>query len=83
MTLEQVAMLCNTTRQTIQRYESGVIVNIPLKRLGMLANALGVSPVTLSDFTGSDDEEQLLEIFRSLNANDKKKLIEIAGVMKK
>lgn len=44
LTLEDVAKSSGVSRQTIQRYESGVISNIPSDRIEMIANALSVSP---------------------------------------
>jgi repressor LexA len=46
-TLEQLASLVGTSKQTIQRYESGVIANIPREKIEALATALGTSPTTL------------------------------------
>ena len=47
MTLEDVAKLTHTTRQTIQRYEAGVVTNIPYDRIILLATALEVTPAYL------------------------------------
>ncbi len=47
MTLEEVAKLVGVSRQTIQRYESGVISNIPSDKIEKIALALGVKPSTL------------------------------------
>ena len=44
MTLEEVAKYVQVSRQTIQRYESGVIGNIPSDKIELLSNALNVSP---------------------------------------
>ena len=53
LTLEDVANKSGVSRQTIQRYESGVISNIPSDRIEMIAHALSVSP---SYLMGWDDE---------------------------
>ena len=53
LTLEDVANKSGVSRQTIQRYESGVISNIPSDRIEMIAHALSVSPPYLM---GWDDE---------------------------
>lgn len=47
MTLEELANKIGTTRQTIQKYESGVISNIPLDKIEKLAEALDCSPAYL------------------------------------
>ena len=44
MTLDEVAQKVGVSRQTIQRYESGVIQNIPSDNIEKIACALGVSP---------------------------------------
>lgn len=44
LTLGDVAARIGVSRQTVQRYESGVIGNIPNDKIEALAAALGVSP---------------------------------------
>ena len=44
MTLDEVAKLCKTTRQTIFKYENGIVTNIPYDKMLLLCNALSVSP---------------------------------------
>lgn len=47
LTLEGLAQLLGTSKQTIHRYENGVIANIPPEKIEALAKALGVSPSEL------------------------------------
>ena len=47
LTLEDVAIAANTSKQTVQRYESGVIENIPRARLEAIAAVLKVAPARL------------------------------------
>ena len=47
LTLEDVAAATGTSRQTVQRYENGVIGNIPDERLEALAQALSTTPAYL------------------------------------
>lgn len=47
LTLDDVAKVVGVSRQTIQRYESGVIGNIPSDRIEKLAIALHTSPEAL------------------------------------
>lgn len=47
LTLEELARAIGTSKQTIQRYESGVIGNIPSDKIEALAEALDVSPAYL------------------------------------
>ena len=54
LSLEQLADSIGTSRQTVHRYETGVIANIPHEKIEALAKALGTSP---SSLMGWDDEE--------------------------
>lgn len=55
MTLEELGKKTNVSRATIQRYESGVISNIPSDKIELLADALEVSPAYLM---GWEDEKE-------------------------
>lgn len=44
LTLEEVAKIVGVSRQTIQRYESGVIASIPSDKIEKLAQALNTTP---------------------------------------
>ncbi len=57
MTMESLAILVGTSRQTIQRYESGRIARPPYERIEALAAALGVTPGELMGWQTSDDAE--------------------------
>ena len=54
MSLEQLAEMIGTSRQTVHRYETGVIANIPHEKIVALAKALGTTP---SSLMGWDDED--------------------------
>lgn len=47
MTQSELGALCGTSKQTIFKYESGLVTNIPLSRLGCIADALGVTEAYL------------------------------------
>lgn len=47
LTLEQVAEKLGTSKQTIHRYENGVIANIPHDKIEKLASVLGTAPSEL------------------------------------
>ena len=47
ITLEELAEAVGTSKQTIHRYENGVIANVPHERISAMARALGVSPSEL------------------------------------
>lgn len=44
MTLEELSVKVGVSRQTIQRYESGTISNIPSDKIELMANALETTP---------------------------------------
>ena len=54
LTLEALAEMLGTSKQTIHRYENGTISNIPRSRVEELARALGTTPAIL---LGWDKEE--------------------------
>lgn len=56
-TLDELALSANTTRQTIYKYENGIITNIPSDKIEKIANYLNVSPAYLM---GWDDEDKML-----------------------
>ena len=47
MTMEELGRRCGTTKQTIFKYETGTVTNIPLPRIQQLADALHVTTATL------------------------------------
>lgn len=53
LSLEQLADSIGTSRQTVHRYETGVISNIPHEKIEALARALGTTP---SSLMGWDDD---------------------------
>ncbi len=53
MTLDELAEMVGTSKQTIHRYETGVITNIPPRRIENLASALGTTP---SELMGWEDD---------------------------
>ena len=64
MTLEEVAKKCNTTKQTIFKYENEIVTNIPYEKILLLAKALGITPAYLMGWDekeNSSDERQLTE----------------------
>ena len=89
MTLDEVAQKVGVSRQTIQRYESGVFQNIPSDNIEKIANVLGVSPGVLmgwetSPNTADDQTEDpsppsiLLRAEKELPPEDLKTLADMA-----
>lgn len=56
ITLEELAKLIGTTKQTIYKYENGIITNIPYEKVYALAKALNTTPDYLMGFTSSNDK---------------------------
>ena len=53
LTLDELAALVGTSKQTIHRYETGAISNVPPEKVESLASALGSTP---SELMGWEDE---------------------------
>lgn len=56
LTLDELALMIGTSKQTIHRYETGAISNIPPQKVESLAFALGTTPAELM---GWDDEPSI------------------------
>ncbi len=63
-TLEEVAAIVGVSRQTIQKYESGVISNIPSDKVELLAKALDTTPAFLM---GWETSNPIIDIFQYSN----------------
>lgn len=59
-TLEDLAKQVGTSKQTIQRYETGIISNIPSDKIELLAKALDTTPAYLMGW--EDSQQKKLEI---------------------
>lgn len=53
-TLDEVAAVVGISRQTMSRYETGIIGNIPSDKIELLAKALNVSPAYLMGWEDKD-----------------------------
>lgn len=51
MTQTDLGNACDTTKQTIFKYEAGIVTNIPPERVEKIAQALGVSPAYILGWT--------------------------------
>lgn len=89
MTLEDLAKSVGVSRQTIQRYESGVIGNIPSDKIELIARALDTSPAYLMDweqidtnFSGKEAPKEICDKFKSNVSKfhgEHKELLDIYG----
>ena len=64
LSLEQLAEMIGTSRQTVHRYETGVITNIPSEKVEAMAKALGTTPQSLMGW----EEESDFPTFNSISA---------------
>lgn len=44
LTQDELALRINTTKQTIHKYENGIITNIPSSKIESIANVLNTTP---------------------------------------
>lgn len=76
LTLEEVAKRCETTKQTIFKYENEIVTNIPYEKIVLLSKALDVSPSYLFGWDEkksspnepelTEGEQLMLELFRMI-----------------
>lgn len=58
ITQDQLGKLCGTTKQTIFKYENGIVTNIPMDKIVAIAKALDVNPCYImgwSEYSDPDD----------------------------
>lgn len=66
MTLEELAKRLGTSKQTIHRYENGIISNIPHEKVEQLASALDVAPSQLMGWSDKDSADGSVMTARKL-----------------
>lgn len=82
LTQTDLAKRLGTTKQTIGKYEQGIVSNIPLSRIVELANALNTSPAYLMGWT--EDQRKVTKavkieaIMNNLNENEQHQLLSYA-----
>ena len=87
MTLDEVAQRCNTTKQTIFKYENEIVTNIPYDKIVLLSNALDVSPSYLfgwdekenspSEPTLTEGEKMLLDLFNRVPEDQQQMVLQM------
>jgi transcriptional regulator with XRE-family HTH domain len=90
MTLEEVAKLCETTKQTIYKYENEIVTNIPYDKIVLLSKALDVSPSYLfgweekksspSEPELTEGEQLMLKLFRQIPEDSQAEALELLRV---
>lgn len=76
MTQEALGAKCGTTKQTIFKYETGIVTNIPMDKLEVIAKALDVSPAFLMGWNDSSAPDETTQMMRD---PDMKELFSIAS----
>ncbi len=79
LSLEQLAEMIGTSRQTVHRYETGVITNIPSEKVEAMAKALGTTPAKLMGWEDEDDFATLNNISASPFSGVSTKSLPILG----
>lgn len=90
ITQEQLGKLCGTTKQTIFKYENGIVTNIPMDRIPIIAKALEVNPCYLMGWSNvvapedcepnlnlSSSEHLLIKKFRALDDRGKSAVLNV------
>ena len=90
LTLDEVAQRCNTTKQTIFKYENEIVTNIPYDKIVLLSKALDVSPSYLfgweekknspSELSLTEGEQMLLNLFRQIPDDQQLVFLEMGRV---
>ena len=78
MTQQELADKLNTTKQTIGKYEKGIVSNLPLNRIRELADALDCEPSYLTGWDGvpeDEEEEKLLEYLEELRTRPEMRML--------
>lgn len=84
LTLKQVANALGVSEGTVSRYESGEIQNMGIDKIEALSRVLRCSPGFLMGWEDSanpasdNEEKSLLDTYRKLNHDGKRKLLERA-----
>lgn len=81
LTQEELGKACGTTKQTIFKYEMGIITNIPMDRLCAIAKALKVTPAHLMGWeeptaSGHSDGYMMIGTFASGLTDDEQELLD-------
>ncbi len=74
MSQSELGEKCGNSKQTIYKYEQGIITNIPMDKLESIADALSVSPAYL---LGWEDVQKIDTITKLLKTASPEKLAEI------
>ena len=90
MSQDELSQKLNTTKQTIYKYEMGIVTNIPSDKIEKMALIFHISPAYIMGWTDeitptnsdtsfstlSEEEQKILKNFRTLNDLGKSRALE-------
>jgi transcriptional regulator with XRE-family HTH domain len=77
LTMEELGEKINVSKQTIQRYETGAITNIPYDKIEQMAEIFGITPGRLmgwepvEKYTKTDDFHRIIAYYCKLTDTEK------------
>lgn len=78
LTQEELAKLCNTTKQTINKYEKNIVTNIPSDRIEQLCEKLEVTPEYIMGWKSNadhvTDDGLIIEVMNRVSKMDKRRI---------
>ena len=88
LTLDEVAKRCETTKQTIFKYENEIVTNIPYDKIVLLSKALDVTPSYLFGWEEkyprepqlTEVEKLMLELFRRIPEDKQSEALDLLRV---
>lgn len=64
LSMDDLAKVINSSRQTIYKYENGIVTEIPPSKLQSIANLLGCSPAYLMGWDDIPTDEEVIEMLK-------------------
>jgi len=89
MTMEELAKAIGVKNSAINKYEKGIVTNIPIERVKLMAAALDVQPEMILDFLSDDpvpseitsEQLELLTKFSRLSETDQNTIKQMMDFM--
>lgn len=74
-----LAKKAGISKQTLYKYEMNIVTNIPLTKIGLLAELLEVTPAYLTgwQYTDSQNREMLFHFYNKLNTAGKQEAVKL------
>lgn len=88
LTLEDAGKLIGVSKQTLYKYENGIITNIPSDKIENMSSVYGCSPSYImgwdqpipKSFTCTPEEESMIKKFRQLTPTGKQSVLAILDI---